>query len=405
MQEHPMRAKICLLGSSHFERAMALISEGTVPADNDNTARLPTPLESESARPVRGPYLQQLSERDVTVVFDTDLPTTGTVEWGKSEKYGESAHEPIADVHHSLRVSGLRPGTVSHCRVRATDGATTIDAGDAWFHSPPAHGISRFIVYGDMRSGHEVHAALNRPMATEDPDFALVTGDLVARGSDDADWNRFFEIATDFLRQVAIFPAPGNHDYGLAGRGLALLGGFFRSRYQPFDPSYYSSFDISGIHFVALDSNRYATAAQREWFEQDLAQAEARHARAIFVYGHEPPYSMGVHGNNAVCISDYVPIMVRHHVAMFSGGHDHHYERGRVGAFNYLVTGGAGAELRAPRCGVEGAPPCPPSVFRGGTSRRITARNVQHTTASAVNVRSWRSAALLGVGAARRRSQ
>ena len=43
-------------------------------------------------------------------------------------------------------------------------------------------------------------------------------------------------------------------------------------------------------------------------------------------------------------------------------GHDHDYERGRIGGLHYLVSGGGGAELRAPTCGTLGLPACPPSV-------------------------------------------
>ena len=62
-------------------------------------------------------------------------------------------------------------------------------------------------------------------------------------------------------------------------------------------------------------------------------------------------------------IRDYVPILERHKVSMFFGGHDHHYERGHVGALDYVVTGGGGAELRSARCGVPGKRACPPHVL------------------------------------------
>ncbi len=49
-------------------------------------------------------------------------------------------------------------------------------------------------------------------------------------------------------------------------------------------------------------------------------------------------------------------------MSSFFGGHDHHYERGRKGTLDYVITGGGGAELRTPRCGIPGKKACPPHV-------------------------------------------
>jgi hypothetical protein len=128
------------------------------------------------------------------------------------------------------------------------------------------------------------------------------------------------------------------------------------------DPAWYS-FDVGAAHFVALDSNQYKTSRQLSWLEHDLKEARRRGTRAIFVYAHEGPFSSGMHGDNSVCIHDYVPLLERYHVAMMFSGHDHDFERGRVNNLDYVVTGGGGAELRANRCGVQGKKACPPRVL------------------------------------------
>ena len=340
-------------------------------AGRDTTVELS--LEGDDGpRLVRGPYLLGLSERAVTVVFDTDLPTAGEVRWGAGPDYGRRAADALG-VHHVLQLTGLRPGTVYHYRVRARTAVADarggpsgleVDAGDAVFHTPPDGGRPlRFAVYGDVRSGHDVHAELDRALAEEQPDFALTTGDFVDRGSDEGDWERFFEIAGPLLRQLPLFPAIGNHEYASRGRGLVAFMRLFRWPVAPApeEESWYS-FDLDGAHFVALDSNQYKAPRQRAWFERDLAEARRRGARAIFVYAHEGPASSGMHGDNGICVRDYVPLMTRYHVAMFFGGHDHDYERGRLGTLDYVVTGGGGAELRAARCGVPGRRACPPRV-------------------------------------------
>jgi hypothetical protein len=319
----------------------------------------------EGAHFVRGPYLVGLGERTVTLVFDSDLPTAAEVRWGAGEEYGASARDSFG-THHVVKLAGLQPGNVYHYRVRAhsNGGGGELDSGDAAFHTPPDGGRPlRFAVYGDVRSGHDVHAALNQSLADEQPDFAILTGDLVDRGSDEGDWERFFEIAGPLLRSLAIFPAIGNHEYASRGKGLVAFMQYFRWPLAlPDDEPPWYSFDLGIAHFVALDSNSYKSARQLSWLDRDLKEARRRGARALFVYAHEGPASAGMHGDNAVCVRDYLPVMERNRVSMFFGGHDHDYERGRVGALDYLVTGGGGAELRSARCGVPGKRACPPRV-------------------------------------------
>jgi Calcineurin-like phosphoesterase len=332
---------------------------------------------SDGPRIVRGPYLQRLSEREVTVIFDTDLPTLGEIRWGSSESYDKVLTDAPPQTHHTLRLRNLTAGTAYHYRVVVRTQAAPLasaalqpplspgelaDAGDAQFHTPPPPGRPlRFVVYGDVRSGHDVHAQLARAIADEDPDLALITGDLVDRGTDEGDWEKFFEVAAQLLRQVAVFPAPGNHEYARLGRGVGNFLSLFRwpLRAGEEEAAYYS-FDAGGVHFVALDSNQYGSPRQLAWLEKDL-QAAKKRAHAIFAFAHEGPWSTGMHGDNNLAIKEYAPVLERHNVAMFFYGHDHHYERGRVGRLDYLVTGGGGAELRGPRC-IPGKK-CPPRVL------------------------------------------
>ena len=53
-----------------------------------------------------------------------------------------------------------------------------------------------------------------------------------------------------------------------------------------------------------------------------------------------------------------MPLLDAAKVTVIFAGHDHDYERGRVGNITYVVSGGGGAELRVPRCGVPGKKSC-----------------------------------------------
>ena len=77
----------------------------------------------------------------------------------------------------------------------------------------------------------------------------------------------------------------------------------------------------------SLDTND-GGGAQRDWLRDDLARARRHHARAVFAFCHEPPWSHGLHGDSHRMVRDYAPLLVAGHVDVLFCGHDHIYERG-----------------------------------------------------------------------------
>jgi hypothetical protein len=292
------------------------------------------------------------------VLLDTDVPTRAELSWDGGRP--RRASDDALATHHELRMSGLRAGRACSYRVTVRDerGSPPV-VEEARFHTAPsaAHPF-RFVLMGDVRSGHDVHAQLVRAVTAEDPDLVLMTGDLVETGSEEGEWQRYFDIEEPLLRQVPVYSAVGNHDAWRRGEGLRR----FLELFPRTPPLAWSSFDVSGIHFVLLDSGSYKDPQQLAWLQADLAEARAHKPRAIFVCAHHGPWSSAVHGDNAVAIRDYVPLLESARVTAFLSGHDHDYERGKVGGLLYLVSGGGGAELRTPRCGVPGKRRCPPRM-------------------------------------------
>ena len=308
-------------------------------------------------RIVRGPYLLRPSATEVTVAWDTDLEAPGEVRYGGDADYGKSERSSLPVRHHALRLRGLSPSRTYHYSVIA--GAT--DSGDATFHTLPAGDEPiRFVVYGDTRNGHEIHARMVEQVIKEDPDFVLTLGDLVDRGSEEADWQRFFQVSAPLLRVLPIVPALGNHEVYRATEGLAhWLDNFPPPPGAP-EPGYYA-FDAAGVHFTILDSNALKSPRQLAWCEQDLARASK--ARARFVAMHDGPWSVGFHGGNADAVRAYVPLFQKYSVSMVFSGHDHDYERGRQSSLDYIVSGGGGAPLYPTRCGAPGRIPCPQTTL------------------------------------------
>lgn len=363
-------------------------------------------LLSDGPRVVRGPYIERLFGGVLDLALQTNTPTHFSVRYGKGDAKSSRDRELAEDrssppqLGHRVRISGLRPGTTYHYQV-----AITAPSGQrselplVQLHTPPAAGRPlRFVVYGDSRSGHSVHAQVVQSLLVEDPDLILCTGDVVERGTEEGDWDRYFAVAAPLLERIPIFMAPGNHEYALRRQGAQRLFQLWERLFVPQPPAVvstgagradagvaalsaaprdragldeanlprgYYSFDLSSVHFVALDSNQARSADQLRWLEADLSRAVLRRPRAIIVWMHDGPYSMGWHGDNGALIRDYVPIFEKHRVSIVFSGHDHDFERGRRGQLNYIVTGGGGAELRPLKCGVPGKRRCkhPPLAF------------------------------------------
>ena len=235
---------------------------------------------------------------------------------------------------------------------------------EAAFHTVPRpEEPIRFVVYGDVRSGHAAHAELVEAILDEAPDFVVSTGDMVLSGSDEGDWQRFFQVAAGLLARIPTYPVIGNHDVGTAGdqhhlRRFEDIFALWPGPADRPDGAAWYGFDVGAVHFVMLDSNRYHDERQLAWLEADLAAARAAGARAIFAATHHGPYARGPHGGSAVAAERYVPLLARAGVAALFSGHDHFYQRGRVGGLTYVVFGGGGAPLYQPRCGVAGKRAC-----------------------------------------------
>ncbi len=315
---------------------------------------------SSRAEIVRGPMVQRVGPTSAVIRFDTDLPAFGVVEYGPTGERGQVARSAGGGlaVHHEVELTGLPADHAIHYRVVAGASASA----PLTFHTaPPPGAVIRFAVYGDVRGGHRVHHEIVEAMLRDAPDFALHTGDLVLRGSDEGDWQRFFAVAADLLARVPLYPVLGNHDMGRSGaEGLRLRDVFALPPGPPDAPvwAHWYSFDVADLHFVMLDSNSYDYPGQLEWLEADLAGARAAGAGAIFAVTHDGPYGRALHGGNRYAAQHYVPVLARYGVTLLFSGHEHYYQRGRAGGLNYIVTGGGGAPLYRARCGVPGKRRC-----------------------------------------------
>jgi hypothetical protein len=210
------------------------------------------------------------------------------------------------------------------------------------FRTAPAEPTAfTFAVYGDSRSGHDVHRKIIAALLKLQPRFVINTGDLVASGAKASDWQQFFAIAAPLTGSTPYLAAPGNHE------GNADY--FFRLFPPPGDDAFGNdaySWAYGGVRVIVLNSTRNI-AAQRDWLDRYLTNhaGEARWTVAAF---HHPPFSSSDRGGTASMRDEWVPVLQRHRVDVVFLGHDHFYERNVFAGTPYLITGGGGAPLYSP---------------------------------------------------------
>ena len=337
-------------------------------------------------RIVRGPYLsaptEALDGNMVQLNWQTDLPATARI---SLERVGTDApaqrparviriDEPTTS--HRAALSGLNEGWSYRYRIDADGGEGDVaTAGPHVFQMVASRSQPfRFAVYGDMRyPGHAAHRTIVDALVREAPALIVNTGDLTDVGSEESNWQKYFEITAPMGAIAPVVPALGNHDADRRGVGALLTWSLFGVPAK--GPPGWTSLDLGGVHFVILSTNEMRDPAQVAWLRDDLARARRHHARAIFAFCHEGPWAHGVHGGAPEMARDYAPLLAAAHVDVLFSGHDHIYERGvgttPAGNLTYVVTGGGGAPLYSPSCRAASGPPpnvprpvqpCPDSV-------------------------------------------
>ncbi|MGH8020190.1 MAG: metallophosphoesterase [Opitutaceae bacterium] len=338
----------------------------------------------------RGPYLQQAASNSIVVVWRTRGPTTPVLRFGSTpdaltqevtgdaitlrvsadvdapddvprlykEPAGEvesreAEHDPSTapnTYQYEALVSGLQPGSKYYYAIH--DGSRRLAGGDAdhYFltHRPIGSETDmRIWVVGDSGNGSKeqymVHDAMRAQIVNDDRpiDHYIHAGDMAyGDGTDQEFQDHFFAPYQTTLRNTVCWPTMGNHE-GHTSRGISGVGPYYDAYVVPTAAEVggvasgteaYYSFDISGVHFICLDSHdldRSPDAAMARWLRADLDQTKADW---LIAFWHHPPYTMGSHNSDRETQliemrENFMPILEAAGVDLTLTGHSHIYER------------------------------------------------------------------------------
>ncbi|MFY0564020.1 metallophosphoesterase [Archangium lansingense] len=329
----------------------------------DTTTPPPTPTppatDSGPALP-RLPYLQSVSTTSALVAFRTGVSCTPFVRFGEGSDISRTATATAAGWQHAVKLTGLLPGRTYSYVVEACGSVTGVRR----FQTATGPETKRvhFTAMGDFGTGGTNQTkVLQQLTPARAGEFLLTLGDNAYSSGTEAEFqSNMFKPMAALLREVPLFPTPGNHEY-VTNAAKPYLDNFYLPANNPAKSERYYSFDWGPVHFVSLDSNCRSftiadctTALQKAWLTQDLA-ATSRPWKVVFF--HHPPWSSGEHLSSTAMRRDYSPIFEQYGVDLVLTGHDHNYERSKpmkgdvvapagTRGIPYIVVGSGGATLR-----------------------------------------------------------
>lgn len=333
----------------------------------------------------RGPYLQAPAPTQVTVSWHTNGPSTSrvalvqpdgserTVEGTTFQQLPTTEDSVAAGVlpegyQHEVVLRGLLPNTVYTYRVLSA--ATPLTA---QFTTAPLAGDNfRFLVMGDTRTNSAEHQQVVDAMARVVdmapggmvPRFVVNTGDLVAAGGSEDNWDTFFGIERTLISRVPLLAVFGNHEVIL---GRTIFEGLFTPPPSNTSPSerWYSA-TLGDVHLATIDVYALNLEPHLQWLQEDMSASTAPFK---LVFLHPPLFTMSLHEPEVALRADLLPVLRAAGVQAIISGHNHCYERYDADGLQSVVTGGSGAPLY----GVDEHP-----TADNGTAQRVVAQSTFH---------------------------
>jgi len=297
-----------------------------------------------------GPYVQNMSHESVTLCWST---IEGEISISSAD--GQTTTLPRYK-QHEIRLTRLQPNRTYQYDV-LKDGSA--EGRGSFTTFPKEIKPFRFAVLGDTRTRHQVHQKIVNRIIDEKPLFVVNTGDLVSNGDNILDWQHFFRINHELMKNTPYFSVLGNHENDS------------KNYYNFFDlpgNEHYYNFSIGEALFIVLDGEGpdyntppYIKKQNRaffwnnhniDYFKKEKVWLENiltlhKDAGFIFVFMHEPLYSIKKSRLEGAKMRRefWGDIFERHNVQFFLSGHDHHYHHALHNGTHYVTTAGGGAPL------------------------------------------------------------
>ncbi|HEU4725541.1 MAG TPA: metallophosphoesterase [Candidatus Eisenbacteria bacterium] len=306
----------------HRRRIAALLVFATILGAGLLAAVVP----ASAATLTRYPWINKLTPTSVLITWQTDTPSTGTVEYSEDLSYSLTATDPASTVDHAVLITGLTEETLYFYRV--VSGTEQMTIGEDFFFTPSPTMPFMFVAFGDIGRATTEQVALAAEIENLAPDLGILTGDIIYEAGEAVNFTpQYFDIYKPTIARVPFYTSLGNHDR-LTADGQPYLDAFYLPTNSATGTERYYSFDHGNAHFVCLQITVEDTTPDAQmltWLDQDLA---ASGKMWKFVFFHVPAYSnSGTHGGDATIAAALEPIFLARGVDVVFQGHNHYYTR------------------------------------------------------------------------------
>ncbi|GKG76484.1 purple acid phosphatase [Parabacteroides sp. AM58-2XD] len=310
------------------------------------------------------PYLQNLGENEVTIVWTANKPSIGWVELAPDDgtHYYQTERPKffnakngikLTSTVHSVHLTGLKPGTryryrvysqevLSHVGWRVIYGnvaATSVYGKQplTFLTSDHSRQSVNFAMVNDIHGKSDLLEKLISHCDLKKTDMFLFNGDMVSIFNNEKEiFEGFMDKATElFASEIPMYYTRGNHET----RGSFATA--FQDYFSPKQEHIYYMFRQGPVCFVILDSgedkpdsdleyagitvyDQYRTE-QAEWLKKVLESKEYKEAPFKVVVCHMPPFG-GWHGEQEVA-EKFIPLLNNAGVDIMLCGHLHRYMR------------------------------------------------------------------------------
>ena len=310
-----------------------------------------------------GPYLQNVKDTEVTLVWDSDKPSVGWVEIAPNDDshfYGDERPKYFDTTNgvkntatlHTVKVKGLKPATTYRYRVYAQEvrghEGIFVDYGrvaatDVYSKKPLTFTTcdrnkkeTSFLMVNDIHGREGLITQLLNVGKFQDKDLILFNGDMVSIFKDrETIFNGFMKESIDlFAAEKPMYYARGNHET----RGEFATS--FQRYFSPKEPYLYYIFRQGPVCFIMLDTGEEKPdsdieysgitdydnyrSEQVEWMKTLKENPDFQQATFRVVVAHMPPSAEpGIwHGQKEV-LEKFVPILNELGIDLMLCGHLH----------------------------------------------------------------------------------
>lgn len=324
--------------------------------------------EREDIKILHGPYLQNVTDTEATLVWISNNESIGWVELAPDDgthfyqverprffdlRNGIKAESRI----HSVKLHGLQPGTTYRYRVFAKDilyhSGNRVHYGNVastvvyqkeplrFVTTDPSKDRVTFAMINDIHGKNDLLVNLLGQCDLSDTDMVLFVGDMASVfNSEEKVFADFMDTSVKlFASEVPMYYTRGNHET----RGVKAYD--FQDYFSTKSEHIYYSYRQGPVFFIALDSGEdkpdsdieYADMndydgyrdEQVEWLRKVVESEEFKSAPYKIVTCHIPPFG-GWHGNAEVA-EKFMPVLEKAGVDIMLCGHLHKYVHQKAG--------------------------------------------------------------------------